>query len=83
MLDDHTGQSKTTGSCYNALVSAFFRTELKKMLYQQSLYFFLSEHKSTMLVISSGVQTIDRVAVYGFAINFWVIKEAAFWRVHL
>ena len=41
------------------------------MLYQQSLY-FLSERNSTLLMMSPGVQTIVRVAVYGFATNFKV-----------
>ena len=49
----------------------FSAPELKKMLYQQSLY-FLSERNSTLLMMSPDVQTIDRVAVYGFATNFKV-----------
>ena len=41
------------------------------MLYQQSLY-FLSQRNATLLMMSPGVQTIDRIAVHGFATNFKV-----------
>ena len=35
----HTGKSKSTGRCYNALVSAFFHTGAEENANQQSLYF--------------------------------------------
>ena len=50
-------------------MSAFFP---KKKCYTNSHYIFLSERNSTLLMMSPGVQTIDRVAVYGFATNFKV-----------
>ena len=37
--------------------------------------FFLSERNSTLLMMSPGARTIDKVAVYGFATNFNVDTE--------
>ena len=54
---------------YNALESDFFRTGAGKMLYRQSLK-CMSEHISTLFMITNGARTIDAIAVYGMTSNF-------------
>ena len=65
----HTGQEVT----YNALVSAFSAPELDKTQYQQSLS-CLSEHNSTLFVMTHDTRTIGKIAVYDMAINLLFIS---------
>ena len=75
-LYNHTGQTKSTGKCYNPLVLAFFFVHQSwRKCYTNSQYIFLSERNSTLLMMSPGARTIDKVAVYGFATNFNVDTE--------
>ena len=61
----------------------FFRTGAEENAIPTVIIFFLSERNSTLLMMSSGIQTIDRIAVHGFATILRLTQEAAFCRVHL
>ena len=60
----HTGKEVT----YNALVLAFFAPELDKTQYQH-LPTCLSEHNSTLFLMTHDTRTIGKIAVYDMAIN--------------
>ena len=53
---------------YNALVSAFSAPELDKTQYQQSC---LSEHNSTLFVMTHDTRTIGKIAVYDRQSNYY------------
>ena len=66
----HTGQCKRTGGCYNELVVAFFSTgggvKGKKNLYLLTLL-FIYKHAFILFVMTHGAQTTGNIAVYGSA----------------
>ena len=75
----HSGQCKSTGGYLQRPgVGFFFTPELDKTQYQQSLC--LSEHNSTLFVVTHDTRTIGKIAVYDMAINLlfiaWFIRKS-------
>ena len=66
----HTGQEVT----YNALVSAFFRIGAGQNAIPTVIIMFISEHNSTLFVMTHDTQTIGKIAVYDMAINLLFIS---------
>ena len=68
--DQHTGQCKRTGGCYNKLVVAFYSTgggvKGKKNLYLLTLL-FIYKLAFILFVMTPGAQTTSNIAVYGSA----------------
>ena len=68
---NHTGQCKRTGGCYNELVIAFFSTGggvKVKNLYLLTLL-FIYKLAFILFVMTPGAQTTGNIAVYGSAIQ--------------
>ena len=67
--NNHTGQCKRTGGCYNELVVAFFSTgggvKVKK-IYTCNLL-FIYKLAFILFVMTPGAQTTGNIAVYGSA----------------